>query len=482
MVIFLKLVAALPSVFSVCFVLILLLISLAVYALELIRFITYTLIFVSFFPFLFVISFVISLCYELVSVIYVISPIAALMFPMVPFHSFSLVVQVTRPFLVSFSLTFLYLFGNASELLISTKVFPLMVAGILLYYFIFPETTPTSTLEVKKIQRANWKQVNWEQEISKLKTGKRYAVLGCSFLGKRLVHSLLLRGESEIRIIDSDPKAAETFNKNSAAYFLPGGIDSLVQLKEALKGVEIVYSTITGFDSNFAQNLVAACSEVGVKMLIQISMTPLSYGPDKYIDEKPGEQVILRENNKNGLRTGIIRTGRFVFGSDDEYLLSSMIKLGRAPLPTTNRTAVYDFVYVLNVVWACFLLEKALNESFISMNEFCISNQEPIPFADFVGIANIMRPGGVIRFPIPDKILRLLTHMLDFFAFIGIDFPERLGRMTTTVLKYMDDNANISERTYQDELGYFPIFTVEEGISMSIDEWIQGEALPSLHI
>ena len=356
-----------------------------------------------------------------------------------------------------------------------------MVAGILLYYFIFPKTTPTSALDVKKIQRTNWKQVNWEQEISKLKTGKRYAVLGCNFLGKRLVHSLLLRGESEILIIDSDPKLAETFNKNSAVYFLSGDIHSLVQLKEALKGVEIVYSTLS---NNFAQNLAAACSEVGVKILIQIPMTPSSsYAPDKYMNEKPGEQVILCENNKFGLRTGIIYTGRFVFGSDDEYLLSSMIKLGRAPLPTTNRTAAYDFIYVLNVVWAGFLLEKALNnESFISMNEFCISNQEPISFADFVGIANIMRPGGVIRFPIPDKILRLLSHILDFFTFIGFDFPERLGKMTTTVLKYMDDNANISERTYQDELGYFPLFTVEEGINMSIDEWIQGEALPSLHI
>ena len=66
--------------------------------------------------------------------------------------------------------------------------------------------------------------------------------------------------------------------------------------------------------------------------------------------------------------------------------------------------------------------------------------------------------------------------------FLTIFQMEELGKMTTTVLKYMDDNANISERTYQDELGYFPMFTVEEGINMSIDEWIQGEALPSLHI
>jgi nucleoside-diphosphate-sugar epimerase len=71
--------------------------------------------------------------------------------------------------------------------------------------------------------------------------GDQYLVIGVGFLGQRMVHRLLERGETRVRCFDLVP--TNPFEGNNNVEYVVGNVLKRDDLKSAMKGVDTVYST-----------------------------------------------------------------------------------------------------------------------------------------------------------------------------------------------------------------------------------------------
>lgn len=252
------------------------------------------------------------------------------------------------------------------------------------------------------------------------------------------------------------------------------------------------------------ENVVKACTESNVKLLIQTSTsnccvaldqttfsmdekseyvtrenTPNAYGFTKAV----AEQIVLKADKTNGMRTAALRPCSAVIGSEDKMMLETMLNLGRTILPPSGGGAVIDFVYVNNVVYGHFLLEKALWEKpdeGIAGEAFCVSNNNPMRMLDLTALVNVLRPGGVISIPTPERLMKLIAIGVETIAYFGFQIPGQLGLFTKTTCDFLDMSYVFSSRKAATRLGYEPLFTVEEAVQMAVEEWQLGQTLPAL--
>jgi nucleoside-diphosphate-sugar epimerase len=256
---------------------------------------------------------------------------------------------------------------------------------------------------------------------------------------------------------------------------------------------------VTGTDT-----VIKACQDCHIKFLIQTSTSNVSVArhlcsfdmdektdyvtrenaPNHYGWTKAvAEQLVLKANGVAGVRTVSIRPCSGVFGTDDKNLLEAVIKLGRALVPPNGGANVIDFVSVMNVVWAHLLTEKALWEKAddgIAGENFCISNNNPMRLWDFLGIANALRPGGVVMMVTPFHLLNLLAYVIEWITSFGYKVPGELGLLTVATKEYLELSYAFNCKKAHQRLGYEPIFSMEQAIQYSIHEWQAGQMLPVL--
>ena len=73
-------------------------------------------------------------------------------------------------------------------------------------------------------------------------TGDRYLVVGTGFLGSKLIHALLLRGEKHVRAFDIDPNAlAPELRDHPALEYIQGDVTKLADIQAACRGIDTVY-------------------------------------------------------------------------------------------------------------------------------------------------------------------------------------------------------------------------------------------------
>ena len=436
-------------------------------------------------------------------------------------------VEVLYSVLLAIFLPILYLFGLVASLyaqvLAAAPILTYVIVGASLYYLVspHPEAFSAKRLNMKKIKQANWKRVQWKEMISPMKTGKNYTVIGAGFLGKKLIHSLLLRGETKIKAFDMDPTACDVFKNDPRVEFILGDVTNYEQVLNAIRGADVVYSTFAiirfmdrldkeiplSYKVNVSgtENVVRACQEAAVTMLVQTSSSNVSVGTGQCtldMDEKVpyvtrencpnhygwtkaiAEQIVLNANGVNGVLTAAIRPCSGIFGAEDRHMLEPMLKLGRALLTPNGGSNVIDFIYVTNVVWGHFLLEKALwdkpNEG-IAGETFCISNSNPMRLLDFCGLVNELRLGGLVIIPAPYRLLVCLAYLVEFAKAQGIKVTGQLSQLTVATINYLDLSYAFTHKRAFEKLGYEPVYSMEEAIQMSIDEWNEGKMLPALN-
>jgi len=397
-----------------------------------------------------------------------------------------------------------------------------LIVGAGLYYLMAPHPVAFAAprINMATLKKTNWKEVEWTQKLAPMRTGKKYAVIGAGFVGKKLIHSLLLRGENHIVALDMDPTACDVFKNDPRVKFIRGNVTKYEDVLAAVRGADVVFSTFAiirymdRLDSQAAlsyninvfgtENVIRACQECGVKALVQTSTSNVSVNglqctldmdekvdyvtretsPNHYGWTKAiAEQLVLKADGVAGVRTGAVRPCSSVFGADDRHMLDGFLKLGRTPLPPNGGATCLDFIGVMNVVWGHLLLEKALLErpdDGVAGEAFCVSNNGPMRLIDFCHIVNYFRPGGLVMIPTPYRLLTLVAKVVEGLHGIGYKVPGQLGTLTTATVEFLELSYAFSSRKAQQRLGYEPLFTVEQAVQMSVDEWQQGQMLPAL--
>ena len=420
----------------------------------------------------------------------------------------------------------LFVIGNAS-LLASAAVswsttLSYLVVGAGLYYLIAPHPTAFSNprLNYSVLKRTNWKDVDWKGKVSTMKTGKRYTVVGAGFVGKKLIHSLLLRGETNITAFDMDPHACDVFKGDPRVKFIRGNVTKYEEVLCAVQGAEVVYATFAiirfmdrlkhqadlSYNINVigTENVIRACQASQVQILVQTSTSNVCINAQQStfdMDEKTeyvtrenspnhygwtkaiAEQLVLKADGIAGVRTGAIRPCSGVFGAEDRHLLDSMLKLGRTPLPPNGGATVIDFISVMNVVYGHLLLEQALlknPDEGIAGEAFCVSNNAPMRMIDFCGLVNYLRPNGMVAIPTPYRLLHGLAYVIEGLQALNMRVPGQLGQLTGATVEYLELSYAFSSRKAHERLGYEPAFSVEQAVQMSVEEWQQGQMLPEL--
>jgi sterol-4alpha-carboxylate 3-dehydrogenase (decarboxylating) len=419
-------------------------------------------------------------------------------------------------------LTLLHYCGDASHL--GDEAISYMLVGATLVYMLRPHPAATGrvVLNEKRLLDSDSSKVDFRGVVLEQapKTGKRYAVVGCGFLGKRIVQALLLRGETRVTVMDADPRACDVFKHDVRVTFVPGDVTKYEQVLEAIQGAENVFCTFAVIrfmdrlphqaalsyrvNVNGTENVVRACREANVQCLVQTSTSNVCVEPTvcsvnmqgeklPYVtrDSAPNhygwtkaisEQLVLAADG-NQMRTVSVRPCSAIFGSDDRYMLEPMLKLGRTILPPNGGSAVIDFVCVQNVVYGHLLAEKGLMHSPFEVGgqAFCVSNEAPIRMKDLAAITSRLRPGGLLVVPTPDVLIRVLAHVVEWNKWLGLlPTPRALDQLTSCTVEYLDLSYAFSSAKARQVLGYEPLYTVEQGVDMALKELAAGHMLPKV--
>ncbi|XP_024375719.1 3beta-hydroxysteroid-dehydrogenase/decarboxylase [Physcomitrium patens] len=345
---------------------------------------------------------------------------------------------------------------------------------------------------------------------------------GRGFLAKCVVQKLLEEGRFVVRIVDLAPSIQLTPEEEAAGVmrhaldtgrvqYVSCDIRSEDQVVEALRGVSVVFhmaapnTSINVFKLHFdvsvtgTRNVIKACLECGVKKLVYTSSPSIVFDGvhplvnvdesapicDKFNDyysdcKAQGEALVLSANGKNGLLTCAIRPSG-IFGPGDRLTVPAFAKSARAgklKFILGDGKNMFDWTFVENVAHAHLCAERALvpvefsGEHVVSGKAFFITNQEPIPFWDFLTkiITGLGYPKP--KFNIPAPLVLTIAEAYDSLAKVlaplgvkpAVNFnPVRLRLVTVT----RTFNSNRAAQL----LGYKPIVSLEEGIRRTIEAY-----------
>jgi nucleoside-diphosphate-sugar epimerase len=141
-----------------------------------------------------------------------------------------------------------------------------------------------------------------------------------------------------------------------------------------------------------------------------------------------------------------------------------------------------DWEYVDNICFSHLLAEAKLrssssssSKSQVAGNAFLISNNEPI-------INDVFRTmfvyyGKLKATPGPPRLIWMLGYIVEILQRIFQKnfprLPHPLNCLTLTALRIMILDLSVTSTKAKDILGYFDVFTVEEGIQLSVMEYQQ---------
>lgn len=343
---------------------------------------------------------------------------------------------------------------------------------------------------------------------------------GRGFLAKVVVQKLLEEGRFVVRIVDLAPSMTLTDEElmgdlghgvqMGRVQYVSCDIRNRQQVVEALRGVIVVFhmaapdTSINSFKLHFdvsvtgTRNVIEACLECGVQKLIYTSSPSIVFDGvhpvvnvdesapicdkfnDYYSDAKAhGEALVLSANGRNLVTCAIRPSG--IFGPGDRLTVPAFAKSARAgklKFILGDGKNMFDWTYVENVAHAHLCAEKALScgdsggELSPAGKAFFITNQEPIPFWDFLTriITGLGYPKP--KFNVPAKLVLTIAEAYESVAKVlapigvkpAVNFnPVRLRLVTVT----RTFNCNRAKEL----LGYKPIVSLEEGIQRTIEAY-----------
>jgi sterol-4alpha-carboxylate 3-dehydrogenase (decarboxylating) len=336
------------------------------------------------------------------------------------------------------------------------------------------------------------------------------------FLGTRIIESLLLRGERNVKVLDNS--SSSHWMNDSRVSFICADITSYVHVLAACRSVDVVYFTaaLISFTDRIpyqynksaqvnilgCDNVVTACIACGVKYLIQTSTfhVTVPYAGNKGIVEVSesdeyvsvetctsyyaatksiAEQIVRKANRQkhiapfsdSELLTISIRPPG-IFGAKDHLVVQEM--LDTKEYLFLGFTSLMDWSYVENVAYAHLLAEKALKTKadYVSGEAYLISDGKPYLNDDFRNI--VIHYGKVTPKYGPQRLVWAFAYIIELFQRLLKEnfpkFPPPLSYFTLTAIKIMEYNVTVKSEKAKTHLGYEPVFSVEEGVQLAILE------------
>jgi len=358
-----------------------------------------------------------------------------------------------------------------------------------------------------------WDKEPLEEKLKRScpRTGKVYLVVGAGFLGRRIVHHLLIRRE-KVRVFDIVPiDRAIPVDLRDKVEFFQGDITNLEAVQKACEGVDVVFHNavfmcfhqrlksqaefcekvnVTG-----TQIVVEACRLMNVKMLIFTSSAHATMGPrlpsldmdervpfatrnnafNHYCWTKAEAEQTVRKACSSSLKTAAIRPCSGIFGWQDRNILDRVLKeqsfvsLGGDML---------DMTFVGNVAFAHLLLEQKLATSHEADGDaFCISNFQPMDDAEFRSAVQCVffeeiGPRGLSSYKKIPYFIWALAYFSEFLQSLSpkMDLGD-FTLLTPAMLKVVDISYAFNCEHAIKVLGYQPLYTVHQGLEKSKAEF-----------
>eukprot|EP00440_Ansanella_granifera_P022034 gb/GFBE01023925.1/.p1 GENE.gb/GFBE01023925.1/~~gb/GFBE01023925.1/.p1 ORF type:complete len:538 (+),score=63.98 gb/GFBE01023925.1/:1-1614(+) len=347
------------------------------------------------------------------------------------------------------------------------------------------------------------------------RTGERYLVIGTGSVGLSLVEALTDRGET-VTGFDMVPPRRSIPGVN----FVQGSVTDYAAVKAACENVDVVFATFAliryyerqawqygeSHDVNVlgTSNVIRACIECGVKLLVQTSTSHVCLVPDLVtmeMDERTplvtasnapnhygwtkvqAERAVLAANgqvlSKGGrLLTGCIRPCSAIFGPEDNFITERYLKSGC--VQQLLSWAKIDYVYVENVVWAHLLLERGLRDKpqEVGGEAFCASNCEPVVADDYFRcLAHFWEAAtgkSLIFQYLPYRLITGIAYMLEGFQWLThIRVKGDAANLTGAMLKIGSISYAYSSEKAKRLLGYEPLYNLDEAVQRTVQLFLE---------
>eukprot|EP00928_Gymnodinium_smaydae_P080083 TRINITY_DN6386_c3_g1_i1.p1 TRINITY_DN6386_c3_g1~~TRINITY_DN6386_c3_g1_i1.p1 ORF type:complete len:779 (+),score=120.29 TRINITY_DN6386_c3_g1_i1:103-2439(+) len=359
-------------------------------------------------------------------------------------------------------------------------------------------------------------------------TGDCYLVVGNGFIGKRLVNSLLNRGETNIRVFDI--VLDNPWKGDQRVSFYQGDVTKPDQIGAACEGVDTVYATFAvirfmdrlehqaslSYHVNVTgtEILLSACQAYNVKRLVVTSSShaTMDANPQPAFGRDETAKYVAREDAHNHycwtkalademslkadgrplaaggeLAVTVVRPCSGVFGADDRLCFEKVLDLGFCP--AVGPKTVFDWVYADNVVLGHILAETALQDGRpgVRGQAFCISNGDPVSMENFWMLtqkhvdllpSRAMRKRLVINFFwIPQFPIWALAYIVEFIQRISkgkVSLGRDVELFTPAMLTTMHIQSSYKIDKASRVLGYEPVFTLDEAIQRCLRDYYEA--------
>lgn len=311
---------------------------------------------------------------------------------------------------------------------------------------------------------------------------------GGGFLGSEICKQLLDKGHKVVSASRSHYPHLEEINVEQRRVDLSQGsidlsdIDAVVHTA-AKAGVWGSYEEF--YKNNFlsTQNIVEAAKSAGIKKFVYTSSPSVVFGKDDienanesieypskfytaYSETKAMAEKLVLQNNSEEFKTIAIRP-HLIWGEGDPHLVPRLVskaKEGKLKVVGYGENLV-DVIHVKNAAHAHVLALEALDKKDFSAGKaYFVGQERPVVLWDFIN--QILHHAGLdpIDQYVGFRTAYIVGAILEMsFKFLGIKSPE--PPMTRFVALQLAKHHYFSHGAAKKDLGYYPIVTIEEGLS-----------------
>ncbi|XP_078430305.1 3beta-hydroxysteroid-dehydrogenase/decarboxylase [Wolffia australiana] len=349
---------------------------------------------------------------------------------------------------------------------------------------------------------------------------------GRGFAARHLVEMLLRSDQWRVRIVDLSPSIRLEPHeeeegggvlgrslRSGKALYVTADLRDKNQVVQAFQGAEVVFhmaapdSSINNYELHYSvnvkgtKNVIDACVECKVKRLIYTSSPSVVFDgvhglhnvdestpyPEKFNDsysetKAEGEKLVLKANGQGGLLTCCIRPSS-IFGPGDKLLVPSLVaaaKAGKSKFIIGDGSNMYDFTYVENVAHGHVCAEKALaaeeHGSKAAGQAYFITNTEPIKFWDFISkiVGDLGYESPRTKIPVP--VIMPIAHVVEWTYKTFARYGMRVPQLTPSRVRLLSCDRTFDCSKAQNQLGYEPIVSLQEGLQRTIDSYAHLQA------
>jgi nucleoside-diphosphate-sugar epimerase len=326
---------------------------------------------------------------------------------------------------------------------------------------------------------------------------------GSGFLGSRIV--------SEFLDADSPVKAANVYIFDLKEYpgpaderirFIRGDIRNYEEVSKACKGMDIVIhsaaivdwgtrseSEIYAVNVSGTENVIKACQENNVPYLVYTSSLDAIFGgkplvgidetvpypekhPNSYCRSKYLSEIMVKEANKNGLKTVILRPSD-IYGEADPYHIDSLINMAKGGFYVRlgNGKPKSQHVYVGNMAYAHVLAGEALlNNKGVDGNVYFITDGPGANFFHFFD--KVVMGAGYKIWPknlwLPRGFAYSIGFLSEMIALLVRPIKRYTPKFSRFAVIYTCTDFMFSSDKAKNELGFIPKYKDEEAFERTI--------------